>query len=203
MIRIGVRNKGCAGLSYHLEYVEKPGKFDEVVEQDGVKVLIDSKALFSIIGSEMDWKEDALRYAQMILNYSCLLISPSVVPSSRSRTQTSRMPAGAESPLLLAHERPGRVRSSFPCTLAHCLFLTPLLIPTLPSHVSIVHRRLGPNRDALHFRIYPRRSSSSVGVVAIGIELSDYRPLPRWPCASVGGAAILCGPQFHDAGFCG
>ncbi|KAI0369988.1 hypothetical protein BV20DRAFT_967356 [Pilatotrama ljubarskyi] len=60
MIRIGVRNKGCAGLSYHLEYVDKPGKFDEVVEQDGVKVLIDSKALFSIIGSEMDWKEDAL-----------------------------------------------------------------------------------------------------------------------------------------------
>ncbi|KAL7285969.1 hypothetical protein PYCCODRAFT_1432138 [Trametes coccinea BRFM310] len=60
MIRIGVKNKGCAGLSYHLEYVEKPGKFDEVVEQDGVKVLIDSKALFSIIGSEMDWQEDAL-----------------------------------------------------------------------------------------------------------------------------------------------
>ncbi|EPS98052.1 hypothetical protein FOMPIDRAFT_157374 [Fomitopsis schrenkii] len=60
LIRIGVRNKGCAGLSYHLEYVEKPGKFDEVVEQDGVKVLIDSKALFSIIGSEMDWHEDAL-----------------------------------------------------------------------------------------------------------------------------------------------
>ncbi|KAH7930593.1 hypothetical protein BV22DRAFT_1191189 [Leucogyrophana mollusca] len=60
LIRIGVRNKGCAGLSYHLDYVEKPGKFDEVVEQDGVKVLIDSKALFSIIGSEMDWKEDAL-----------------------------------------------------------------------------------------------------------------------------------------------
>ncbi|KAH9947401.1 hypothetical protein B0H21DRAFT_692108 [Amylocystis lapponica] len=60
LIRIGVRNKGCAGLSYHLEYVERPGKFDEVVEQDGVRVLIDSKALFSIIGSEMDWKEDAL-----------------------------------------------------------------------------------------------------------------------------------------------
>ncbi|KZT08917.1 uncharacterized protein LAESUDRAFT_723210 [Laetiporus sulphureus 93-53] len=60
LIRIGVRNKGCAGLSYHLEYVEHPGKFDEVVEQDGVKVLIDSKALFSIIGSEMDWHEDPL-----------------------------------------------------------------------------------------------------------------------------------------------
>ncbi|OBZ79062.1 Iron-sulfur assembly protein 1 [Grifola frondosa] len=60
LIRIGVRNKGCAGLSYHLEYVERPGKFDEVVEQDGVRVLIDSKALFSIIGSEMDWHEDGL-----------------------------------------------------------------------------------------------------------------------------------------------
>ena len=62
LIRISVRNKGCAGLSYHLDYVDKPGKFDEVVTQDGVKVLVDSKALFSIIGSEMDWKEDALRY---------------------------------------------------------------------------------------------------------------------------------------------
>ncbi|KAF9263121.1 hypothetical protein L218DRAFT_959651 [Marasmius fiardii PR-910] len=60
LLRIGVRNKGCAGLSYHLEYVDKPGKFDEVVEQDGVQVVIDSKALFSIIGSEMDWKEEAL-----------------------------------------------------------------------------------------------------------------------------------------------
>ena len=59
-IRVGVKNRGCSGLAYHLEYVEQPGKFDEVVEQDGVKVLIDSKALFSIIGSEMDWHEDKL-----------------------------------------------------------------------------------------------------------------------------------------------
>ena len=59
-IRVGVKNKGCSGLTYHLEYVEKPATFDEVVEQDGIKVLIDSKALFSIIGSEMDWHEDKL-----------------------------------------------------------------------------------------------------------------------------------------------
>jgi iron-sulfur cluster assembly 1 len=61
LIRIGVRNKGCAGMSYHLEYVDQPAKFDEIVEQDGVMVLIDSRALFSIIGSEMDWTEDRIR----------------------------------------------------------------------------------------------------------------------------------------------
>ncbi|KAF2718456.1 hypothetical protein K431DRAFT_287612 [Polychaeton citri CBS 116435] len=60
MIRVGVKNRGCSGLAYHLEYVDKPNAFDETVEQDGVKVLIDSKALFSIIGSEMDWLEDKL-----------------------------------------------------------------------------------------------------------------------------------------------
>jgi len=47
-------------MSYHLEYVDQPAKFDEVVEQDGVRVLIDSKALFSIIGSEMDYTEDRI-----------------------------------------------------------------------------------------------------------------------------------------------
>lgn len=60
LIRVGVKNRGCSGLAYHLEYVDKQGMFDEAVEQDGVKVLVDSKALFSIIGSEMDWVEDKL-----------------------------------------------------------------------------------------------------------------------------------------------
>lgn len=60
LIKVGVKNRGCSGLAYHLEYVDKAGAFDEAVEQDGVKVLIDSKALFSIIGSEMDFAEDKL-----------------------------------------------------------------------------------------------------------------------------------------------
>ncbi|RXG44901.1 hypothetical protein VDGE_03823 [Verticillium dahliae] len=60
LIKVGVRNRGCSGLAYHLEWVDKAGSFDEEVVQDGVKVLIDSKALFSIIGSEMDWVEDKL-----------------------------------------------------------------------------------------------------------------------------------------------
>lgn len=76
MIRVGVKNRGCSGLAYHLEYVDKAGMFDETVEQDGVKVLIDSKALFSIIGSEMDWVEDKLnqRFTFRNPNISKLLI---------------------------------------------------------------------------------------------------------------------------------
>lgn len=61
LLRIGVKTRGCAGMAYHLDYVDPPGgKFDEVVEQDGVRVLIDSKALFSIIGSVMDWRDNRL-----------------------------------------------------------------------------------------------------------------------------------------------
>ncbi|KAL6939823.1 Iron-sulfur assembly protein 1 [Hanseniaspora osmophila] len=60
LIKIGVRNRGCSGLTYDLSYIQEPGKFDEVVEQDGVRVVIDSKALFSIVGCEMDWLDDKL-----------------------------------------------------------------------------------------------------------------------------------------------
>jgi iron-sulfur cluster assembly accessory protein len=60
LIRIATRAKGCSGLAYHLEYVDKPSMLDEQVEQDGVKVLIDNKALLNIIGSEMDWLSDKL-----------------------------------------------------------------------------------------------------------------------------------------------
>lgn len=77
LIKIGVRNRGCSGLAYHLEYVEKPGAFDETVEQDGVRVLIDSKALFSIIGSEMDWAEDKLNQRFVFKNPNISTYNPS------------------------------------------------------------------------------------------------------------------------------
>ncbi len=61
MIRVSVKNRGCSGLTYHLEYVSGPEKFDEEVSQDGVKILVDSKALFSVIGSQMDWVDNKLQ----------------------------------------------------------------------------------------------------------------------------------------------
>ncbi len=60
-IRIGVRTKGCPGLSYTLEFADEKGKFDEVVEADGVTILIDPKATMFILGTEMDYVEDKLQ----------------------------------------------------------------------------------------------------------------------------------------------
>ncbi|OZJ02936.1 hypothetical protein BZG36_04559 [Bifiguratus adelaidae] len=60
LLRIGVKQKGCSGNSYTLEFTDKKNKFDEVVDQDGVTVLVDSKALITVLGSEMDYVEDKL-----------------------------------------------------------------------------------------------------------------------------------------------
>lgn len=60
-IRIGVRSKGCSGMSYTLEYAEKQEPMDEVVDTEGVKLLIDPKASLFLIGTVMDFEEDKLK----------------------------------------------------------------------------------------------------------------------------------------------
>ena len=59
-IRIGVRTKGCSGMSYTLEFADEKGQFDDVVEDKGVTLLIDPKAAMFIIGTEMDYVEEKL-----------------------------------------------------------------------------------------------------------------------------------------------
>ena len=67
LLKISTKKKGCSGQVYTLEYVTSPSKIDEVIHQDGVQLVIDSKALFSLIGSEMDFVKDKLS-AQFVFN---------------------------------------------------------------------------------------------------------------------------------------
>jgi iron-sulfur cluster assembly protein len=59
-IRVGVKNAGCAGMSYTMEYAEIPDPRDEVVEEKGVRLLIDPKAVLFLLGTEMDYRTDKL-----------------------------------------------------------------------------------------------------------------------------------------------
>lgn len=60
-IRVGVRKGGCSGLAYTIEYADDIQKFEEVVEDKGVTVIIDPKATMYLIGSEMDFVEEKLK----------------------------------------------------------------------------------------------------------------------------------------------
>lgn len=54
-VRIGVKNGGCAGMEYTMEYATEQNPLDEVVEDQGVKILIDPKAILFLLGTEMDY----------------------------------------------------------------------------------------------------------------------------------------------------
>lgn len=57
-VRIGVKNGGCAGMEYTMEYAEAANPLDEVVEDRDVRILIDPKAILFLLGTEMDYEED-------------------------------------------------------------------------------------------------------------------------------------------------
>jgi iron-sulfur cluster assembly protein len=60
-LRVGVKNGGCAGMEYTLEWAKEQGKFDEVVEDKGAKILIDPKAIMFLLGTEMDFQTSTLK----------------------------------------------------------------------------------------------------------------------------------------------
>src|SRR5215471_6634150 len=66
-VRVGVKNGGCAGMAYTMEYAERVEPADEVVEDKGVRILIDPKAVLFLLGTEMDFKIDKLS-AQFVFN---------------------------------------------------------------------------------------------------------------------------------------
>lgn len=60
-VRIGVKNGGCAGMEYTMEYVAERGPHDEVVEDKGVTLLIDPSAIMFLLGTEMDYEVGQMR----------------------------------------------------------------------------------------------------------------------------------------------
>ena len=66
-LRVGVKNGGCAGQSYTVEYAHDIKPTDEVVQDKGVKILVDPKAVLFLLGTEMDYKADKMQ-AQFIFN---------------------------------------------------------------------------------------------------------------------------------------
>ncbi len=66
-VRVGVKNGGCAGMSYTMEYAETPVPGEDVVEDQGVKVFVDPKAVLFLLGTEMDFQKTKLA-AQFVFN---------------------------------------------------------------------------------------------------------------------------------------
>ncbi|MFY9624752.1 MAG: iron-sulfur cluster assembly accessory protein [Rhodoplanes sp.] len=67
-VRIGVKNGGCAGMSYTMEYADAVAPHDEVVEDKGVRLLIDQKAVLFLLGTEMDFRADKLTAGFVFVN---------------------------------------------------------------------------------------------------------------------------------------
>lgn len=66
-VRVGVKKGGCAGMEYTLEYADRINPTDEIVEDKGVRILVDPKAVMFLLGTEMDYKSEKLS-TQLVFN---------------------------------------------------------------------------------------------------------------------------------------
>src|SRR3954471_24578742 len=89
-VRVGVKNGGCAGMSYTMEYAEgaKPG--EDVVEDKRVKVFVDAKAVLFLLGTEMDYQTTKLAAQFVFKNPNQTSSTP-----TRPRTSSRRLSASA------------------------------------------------------------------------------------------------------------
>jgi iron-sulfur cluster assembly protein len=60
-LRVGVKNGGCAGMEYTMEWADRQEKLDEVVDDKGVRIFIDPKAVLFLLGTEMDYRVEKLK----------------------------------------------------------------------------------------------------------------------------------------------
>lgn len=86
-LKIGVKKGGCAGMEYTMTWADSVGKFDEVIEQDGARVIVDPQAVLYLLGTEMDYKTDKLS-AQFVFN------NPNQTGACGCGESVNLMPAG-------------------------------------------------------------------------------------------------------------
>ena len=89
-VRVGVTNGGCAGMSYTMDYAEHAEPLDEVVEDQGVKIFIDPKAILFLLGTEMDFVTEKFG-ARFVFN------NPNQTSACGCGESVSITPAGEES----------------------------------------------------------------------------------------------------------
>ena len=95
-LRVGVKNGGCAGMSYTMEYAESANPTDEVVEDKGVRILIDPKAVLFLLGTEMDYRTDKMS-SQFVFN------NPNQVSTCGCGESVQLAPASDEAGEVSAH----------------------------------------------------------------------------------------------------